>query len=195
LAKGGRAAIRGISGGAELAQGLGKAEGGLAKTLGKVDDVAAKTAGGLAGNALELAAQRRLIEMTGNTPAAHYLAKHSPIVSDEALIQRATKGIDPWTGGLQLSKKGGVVLNDATRFNSYQDMLESIEKAQRAFGAAFPSGAGIPGNGVRLTMDMMRDVGSGFAKVTGEFKSGLNKVVVQFDSMGRVVSAFPAYRN
>jgi hypothetical protein len=122
---------------------------------------------GLADDAVELAAQRRLVEMTGNTPYAHYLGKHSPLVSDQALIARATTGLDPWEGIVktyQKGKKAGQpILYDSTRFNNYQDMLESIEKAQRALGARFPNG-GIPANGATVTMDMLRDVGLGYGK-------------------------------
>jgi hypothetical protein len=75
-----------------------------------------------------LAAQRRLFEMTGNTPYARYLGKHSPLVSDQALIARATTGLDPWEGIVKTYQKGQKagqpILYDSTRFNNYQDMLE-----------------------------------------------------------------------
>ena len=59
------------------------------------------------------------------------------------LLDRATKGIDPWTGKLTLGKNGKPNLVDSTRFNSFQDMAEAIEKASRSVAASFPNG-GIP---------------------------------------------------
>jgi hypothetical protein len=165
---------------------------GIGRFIGSPRGVA-----GLADDAVELAAQRRLVEMTGNTPYAHYLGKHSPLVSDQALIARATTGLDPWEGIVktyQKGKKAGQpILSDSTRFNSYQDMLESIEKAQRALGARFPNG-GIPANGAMVTMDMLRDVGLGYGKGTGTLKTGLTRVRVHFDQYGQVISGFPLYK-
>ena len=40
VAKGGRAAVRGLRGGTKVAQGLSKVDGAVVKTLGKIDDVA-----------------------------------------------------------------------------------------------------------------------------------------------------------
>ena len=45
-------------------------------------------------NSIELAAQRKLTKMTGNVQGAHFLGRHSPSVSSEALKKRATHGVD-----------------------------------------------------------------------------------------------------
>lgn len=132
--------------------------------------------------------------MTGNTRNAHYLGKHSPLVSGQALIDRATGGMDPWTGAVRTNRRGQIVNLDSTRFNSYQDMLESIQKAQRSFAAQYPGGVGIPSRGGTVTIDMLRDVGVGYAKDSSVFRSGLTRVRVLFDEFGQVISAYPFYR-
>jgi len=81
-----------------------------------------------------------------------------------------------------------------TRFNTYEDMLRSIQKAQQAFEAQYPGAVGIPLTGGSVTIDMLRDIGVGFAKDTGVFKSGLTKVRVLFDEYGQIISAYPLYK-
>ena len=170
-----------------------------ARQVARVDDTAA-----------ELAAQRRLMDMTADTAPgrrmvqlpngtwasrrigrAHYLGKHSPAVSDQALIARATTGRDPWTGQIvryaKGPKQGLPILVDSTKFCSYQDMLESIEKAIRSFDAAYPNQEAIR-EAIKagrfkdtVVVDMCRSVGYGFAKATGVRRAGLHQVKVYFD--------------
>ena len=68
-------------------------------------------------------------------------------------------------------------------------MLDAIEKAQRSYKVAKRNG--VPDD--RIIIDMMRDVGEGYKKGTGAYKTGLNKVQIIFDEYGQVISAYPLY--
>jgi len=142
-------------------------------------------------HSLEAQAQWRLVQLNGQVPGAHFLARHSPDVPLEALKNRAMHGIDPWTGKVVMYS-GRPALVDSTRFTSYEAMEEAIAKAQQAFRAKYPSG--VAPNRVRIKLDMCRPVGEGFAQGTGEYKAGLSFVEVRLDEYGRPITAFPLYR-
>jgi hypothetical protein len=139
----------------------------------------------------ELAAQWRLIEATGDTPEAHYLARHSPLLTDSQLLDRAVSGIDPWTGSVKFGKNGKPILYPSAKFNTYQDMLEAIERAQIRLQRDIELGFKIPTDGTSVEVGMFRDIGVGYERATGVFKSGLMRAKVIFDKRGQVISAYP----
>lgn len=85
------------------------------KTAVRVPGVRATSAGGESGKVLsqaerEVSAQLKLTEIAGDIKDSHYLGRHSPLVSDKALKDRAVSGIDPWTGKVQKTKNGKILL-------------------------------------------------------------------------------------
>jgi hypothetical protein len=99
-------------------------------------------------------------------------------------------GIDPWTGKVGMYS-GRPALVDSTRFTSYEAMEEAIAKAQQVFRAEYPSG--VAPSKVRIRLDMCRPVGEGFAQGTGEYRSGLSRVIVVLNRYGLPETVFPLF--
>jgi RHS repeat-associated protein len=140
----------------------------------------------------------RLIELTGQVPKSHFLGRHSPSVSMDALRERAIYGIEPWVNPwkgkvVMVGKDGELLLVDSTRFTSYRDMLEAIEKAQRVFKAQHAASGGVAPKNYDIILWMKPGIGEGCAKITGVEKSGLTHVRVVLDKYGRPITAHPLY--
>jgi hypothetical protein len=114
-----------------------------------------------------------------------------------ALRERAMQDIDPWVnpwrGKVVIFKGGKPWLVDSTRFTSYRDMLEAIEKAQRAFKAQYAASGGVAPSDYVITLWMKPGIGEGCAKIIGVEKSGLTRAIVKLDKYGRPITAFPLY--
>ncbi len=138
-----------------------------------------------------------LIELTGQVPESHFLGRHSPSVSRNALRERAIQGIDPWVnpwrGRVVIYKGGKPWLVDSKRFASYRDMLEAIEKAQRVFKAEYAASGGVAPGKDAIILWMKPGIGEGCAKITGVEKFGLTRARVVLGKYGRPITAFPLY--
>ena len=167
-----------------------RAYNAVAPQVAELQATAAALRAEWARHSLEVQAQWRLVQLNGQVPGAHFLARHSPDVPLEALKNRAMHGIDPWTGEVVMYS-GRPALVDSTRFTSYEAMEEAIAKAQRVFRADYPSG--VAPNRVRIRLDMCRPVGEGFAQGTGEYRSGLSRVIVVLNRYGLPETVFPLF--
>ncbi|MCK6472428.1 MAG: hypothetical protein L6R28_11850 [Planctomycetes bacterium] len=143
----------------------------------------------------ELEAQNKLVDLQGKTYKGHMLTRHSPLVSEEALKLRATRGILPdfYDAGLtsdqmlaNMSRAGiKAYSTNASKFFSYADMQAAIEKAMNAYSVSGKSGRDA------ITIEMGRVVGGGYMKGASDVFRTTTKVRVFFDESGKVVTAFP----
>ncbi|GIW85568.1 MAG: hypothetical protein KatS3mg107_1228 [Gemmataceae bacterium] len=92
-----------------------------------------------------------------------------------------------------VGKDGELLLVDSTRFTSYRDMLEAIEKAQRVFKAQHAASGGVAPKNYDIILWMKPGIREGCAKITGVEKSGLTHVRVVLDKYGRPITAHPLY--
>jgi len=163
-----------------------------------------------AGEALELRAQWRLLNLEGSTPGAHFLGRHSPMVSDEVLRARAVGGIDPQTGKTIINRKGKIAYTDSTKFTRYSDMLEAHKKIKRIITGL----RRIPKDKLKeiyknkdiikirrtstgevmefvITIDMCRPIGYGYIARSGIKVTGITKVRAVVDEFGNIKTMYP----
>jgi hypothetical protein len=146
---------------------------------GALKELVDETPDGLAEDVLdpELLAQRRLLEYEGNTAGTHFLQKHSPLIDDAALRQRAIDGKLPWGG------KGKPF--PSSKFHSYVDMLDAFERAMKHYHLS-----GVLGKKIDFVIPMFREVGYGYLK-GGTPRVVTELVVARFDEFGRLFTLFP----
>ncbi len=144
-----------------------RAESALARAEADAAAVAAEQA--------EVTAQKALTELQGQIPNAHFLTRHSPNVTLQDLLHRATVGIP--------NRAGNLIKNDASRFLSYIGMQQAVEKALASYKAG---GA----NSGRIIIDMLRPIGEGYLKNSNTLVT-TTKIVALFDKYGQLITIFP----
>ena len=156
------------------------------REAGPASRTVAPAAKDLAQDQAELAAQRVLTDVQGGIQGGHFLSNHSPLVSPQELINRATQGVMPATGEVAYA-------TTASRFYRYSDMLEVMTRAtnhwdQGLVKAAYRGGRLI---GYETTVPMLQEIGEGYTK-TAANRFTSSTATVYFNLFGEVVSMFPA---
>ena len=109
----------------------------LGQRGGTAAEANSATVAATAAERAEVGAQEALTAMQGQIQGAHFLTKHSPMMTRTALLERATVGIP--------NKAGKLIKNDASRFLNYVDMKKAAEKAIAAYKAAGSDGEAVGG--------------------------------------------------
>lgn len=124
----------------------------------------------------ERAAEVALKSMEVSIRDAHFVARHGPETSLSAQKIRAETGKTPD------GQQGRPI--DASRWASYQDMLDAIQKAQSIHAKTGQTS---------VTVDLGRVVGDGYLKGGANYLQ-TTKAVVRFDSKGAPFTAYPKLR-
>lgn len=112
----------------------------------------------------------------------HFVSRHGAQLTDQQLIDRATKGILPDMPNAAPERR----FVDATRWNSSSDMAEAMTRAE----AMYQANPSLYKDGV-VSFDMGRVVGDGYTKVTAQHL-GARVVEVRFNTAtGKPYTAFP----
>ncbi|WP_434457545.1 DUF637 domain-containing protein [Stutzerimonas urumqiensis] len=124
----------------------------------------------------ERAAAAELKSLEGSIKNAHFVSRHGPETTLAQQQLRAKTGMAP-------DNKPGRAI-DASRWSSYQDMSEAIQKAQILHKKTGQTS---------ITVDVGRVIGDGYLK-GGVTYAQTTKAVVRFDSSGKPYTAYPKLR-
>ena len=124
----------------------------------------------------ERAASVELRALEDNIPGAHFVSRHGPETTLTSQRVRATTGMTP-------DNIPGRPI-DASRFSSYQDQAEAIQKAQVIYNKTGQTS---------VTVDLGRAIGDGYLK-GGQTYVQTARAVIRFDSNGRPYTAYPKLR-
>lgn len=124
----------------------------------------------------ERAAAAELKSLEGSIKNAHFVSRHGPETTLAQQQLRAKTGMTP-------DNKPGRAI-DASRWSSYQDMSEAIQKAQILHKKTGQTS---------ITVDVGRVIGDGYLK-GGVTYAQTTKAVVRFDSSGKPYTAYPKLR-
>lgn len=124
----------------------------------------------------ERAAAAELRSLEGSVEDAHFVSRHGPETTLAQQQLRASTGMTP---DLVQGRK-----IDASRWSSYQDMSEAIQKAQTIYNKTGQTS---------VTVDLGRTIGDGYLK-GGATYSQTTKAVIRFDANGMPYTAYPKLR-
>lgn len=124
----------------------------------------------------ERAAAAELKSLEGSIKNAHFVSRHGPETTLAQQQLRAKTGMTP-------DNKPGRAI-DASKWSSYQDMSEAIQKAQILHKKTGQTS---------ITVDVGRVIGDGYLK-GGVTYAQTTKAVVRFDSSGKPYTAYPKLR-
>ncbi|TBN31866.1 RHS repeat-associated core domain-containing protein, partial [Pseudomonas sp. BGI-2] len=135
----------------------------------------------------EANAYRRLDEMERATPGAHFLEKHGKQTSLESQRDRTMTGRNPATGEIErytTGRRAGQpkIPTAATRFFSYRDQLNVIQRAQLIFRQSSHAASKLP-------MNMGKEIGEGY-KRGGLVYGRQKKAIAILDTTGAPITTF-----
>jgi len=172
-------------GGAGLTLGAGAM--GKAITQAGADARLSAKAAGLNDDAIRaaenLATTKALLQLE-TTSGGHFVSRHGEQLTDQQLIDRATKGILPdMPAGTYTPRP-----SDATRWASNTDMAEAITQAEKLYLADPAKYNKLQG---KVTFDMGRIVGDGYTSGTAQHMGASTVTVVFKPSTGKPSTAYP----
>jgi hypothetical protein len=138
----------------------------------------------------EANAYRRLSELEGSIPGAHFLEKHGAQTSLESQLERVITARNPTTGQIERFERGRNAgqprpPSAATHFLSHRDQLNAIDRAILIFKL----------NGradIQAPMDMGKILGEGYKRDNLEYGKQ-RKAVVYLNNSGKPITAFTEF--